>query len=116
WLCFIGTELHKGLFGVLLDKKAPDAAKTYAIESGTARLDYLQDALRGRDFLLDQFSVADAYLTTVLTSPIATSLDLKRWPVLIDYLTRQHARPSVARAIEVERPLYMAELARHRAA
>jgi glutathione S-transferase len=27
WLCFIGTELHKGLFVPLLDKKAPPEAK-----------------------------------------------------------------------------------------
>ena len=28
WLCFIGTELHKGLFTPLLDRKAPEAAST----------------------------------------------------------------------------------------
>src|ERR1700755_2432737 len=31
WLCFIGTELHKGLFVTLLDKKAPQDAKTYVV-------------------------------------------------------------------------------------
>src|SRR5882757_1388336 len=31
WLCFIGTELHKALFVPVLDKKAPDAVKAYAL-------------------------------------------------------------------------------------
>ena len=31
WLCFIGTELHKGLFVPLLDRKAPDEVKTYTL-------------------------------------------------------------------------------------
>ena len=30
WLCFIGTELHKGVFMPLLDSKAPPEAKAYA--------------------------------------------------------------------------------------
>lgn len=116
WLHFIGTELHKGLFGILVTDSAPADAKAYAIQLGASRLDYLQEALRERQFLLDHFSVADAYLVTVLTWSLATTLDLKRWPVLAEYLTRLHKRPSVARAIEVERPLYMAERARNRAA
>jgi glutathione S-transferase len=32
WLSFIGTELHKGLFIPLLDRTAPEEAKTYARE------------------------------------------------------------------------------------
>src|SRR5690242_8185074 len=29
WLCFIGTELHKGLFIPILDKTAPEEMKTH---------------------------------------------------------------------------------------
>ena len=32
WLCFIGTELHKGLFVPLLDKKAAPEVKSYVLE------------------------------------------------------------------------------------
>ncbi len=32
WLCFIGTELHKGLFVPLLDKKAAPEVKSYGLE------------------------------------------------------------------------------------
>src|SRR6201989_2096377 len=42
WLCFIGTELHKGLFVPLLDRKAAPEVKTYTLEKNLSRLDYLE--------------------------------------------------------------------------
>src|ERR1700741_2736966 len=32
WLCFLGTELHKGLFVPLLDKKAAPEGKSYILQ------------------------------------------------------------------------------------
>lgn len=32
WLCFIGTELHKGLFVTLLDRKAPPEVHAYTLK------------------------------------------------------------------------------------
>jgi glutathione S-transferase len=78
WLCFIGTELHKALFAPLLDPKMPQDGKARTLEKGDARLAYLDGCLGGREFLLDRFSVADAYLFTVLNWNIATPVDLKR--------------------------------------
>jgi glutathione S-transferase len=46
WLCFIGTELHKGLFITLLDKKAPSEAKEYVLGKNLSRLDYLETISR----------------------------------------------------------------------
>jgi len=43
WLCFIGTELHKGLFVPLLDKKAAPEVKGYVLEKNLSRLDYLEN-------------------------------------------------------------------------
>src|ERR1700726_2477695 len=62
WLCFIGTELHKGLFVPVLDKRAGPEVKSYVLERNLSRLDYLENYLKGRDYLLEHFSVADAYL------------------------------------------------------
>lgn len=115
WLCFIGTELHKSLFVPLLDPKAPEGAKTYAIEKGKLRLDVLQEYLRDREFLLDTFSVADAYLVTVLGWSIVTPIDLAKWPVIAQYVARLQERPTVARALAEERPMYLKELERQRA-
>ena len=56
WLCFIGTELHKGLFVPMLDRNAPPEMKTYILGKGLSRLDYLENYLKGREFLLDHLA------------------------------------------------------------
>jgi len=117
WLCFIGTELHKGLFVPMLDKKSPPEMKSYVAERYSTRLDYLNKYLEGREFVLDHFSVADAYMVTVLNwTTVLPPLDLKRWPAIKSYYDRMRARPSVAKATGEEFTLYQAELARHKAA
>jgi glutathione S-transferase len=117
WLCFIGTELHKGLFVPLLDKKAGAEVKAYVLGKNLSRLDYLENYLKGRDYLLDHFSVADAYLVTVINWTMATPpVELAKWPAVKAYYERLRTRPSIARAIAEEFELYKAELARHKAA
>ncbi|WP_456620640.1 MULTISPECIES: glutathione binding-like protein [unclassified Bradyrhizobium] len=117
WLCFIGTELHKGLFVPVLDRKAPQEVKAYVLEKNLSRLDYLDTYLKGRDFLLDHFSVADAYLVTVINWTMATPpIELAKWPNLKAYYDRLRARPSIAKAIAEEFELYKAEQARKKAA
>jgi glutathione S-transferase len=116
WLCFIGTELHKGLFVPLFDKKAPQGTAENALAKGESRLAYLNDYLAGRDYLLDHFTVADAYLYTVLNWSMATPVKFDRFPAIQSYFTRMRERPSVKKAFGEELALYQAELARHRAA
>ncbi len=117
WLCFIGTELHKSLFTPLLGKTTPAEVKAYVLEKYLSRLDYLDKYLEGREFLLDHFSVADAYLTTVLNWSIATPMiDFSKYPAVKAYLERMKKRPSVAKALAEEFALYQAEIARHKAA
>ena len=117
WLCFIGTELHKGLFVPLLDRKAGPEVKSYVLEKNLSRLDYLESYLKGREYLLDHFSVADAYLTTVLNWSMATPMiDFAKYPAVKDYLARMKQRPAIAKALAEEFELYKAELARHKAA
>jgi glutathione S-transferase len=117
WLCFIGTELHKGLFVPLLDKKAAPEVKSYVLNKNLSRLDHLETYLKGRDYLLDHFSVADAYLVTVINWTMATPpIELAKWPAVKAYFERLRARPSIAKAIAEEFELYKAELARHKAA
>jgi len=117
WLCFIGTELHKGLFVPLLDRKAAPEVKSYVLEKNLSRLDYLDNYLKGRDYLLDHFSVADAYLVTVINWTMATPpVELAKWPAVKAYYERMRSRPSVAKALAEEFELYKAELARQKAA
>lgn len=116
WLCFTGTELHKALYVPLLDPAAPEGAKAYALSKAESRLSWLAGQLEGREHLLDRFSVADAYLFTVLNWSMATPVDLSPWPAITSYQARLRERPSVARAFAEERQLYMHELERRRAA
>jgi len=117
WLCFTGTELHKALFVPLFDPKTPDEAKARTLEKGESRLAYLNTYLTGREFLLDRFSVADAYLTIVLSWTRATpEIDLAAHPNVKAYLERMRARPSIAAAFALESPLFRAEVARRKAA
>ena len=116
WLGFIGTELHKALFIPLFDKDLSEGAKARVRQKGESRLAYLDNYLRGRDFLLDRFSVADAYLYTVLNWAASTKVDLTPWTNITAYHKRLQARPSIARAFKEELALYQAELARHKAA
>jgi glutathione S-transferase len=116
WLCFIGTELHKGLFALLFDRKLPADTKAQALQKAESRFAYVAEHLAFREFFLSRFSVADAYLFAVLNWHIATPVDLKRWPVLADYYARLKERPSISRALREEHALYAAEQARHKAA
>jgi glutathione S-transferase len=117
WLCFIGTELHKGLFVPVLDKRAAPEVKSYVLERNLSRLDYLENYLNGREYLLDHFSVADAYLVTVINWTMATPpIELAKWPAVKAYYERLRTRPSIATAIAKEFEFYKAELARHKAA
>jgi glutathione S-transferase len=113
WLCYIGTELHRGLFAPLLDRHAPPAVKAYTLEKGPSRMGYVANHLTDREYLLDRFSVADAYLVTVLNWTLAVPIALTDWPALSAYAARLRERPSVAKALREEQQLFAAELARH---
>lgn len=113
WLSFIGTELHKALFAPLLDEKAPPEVKAYALASAESRLGWLEARVSGRQFLLEQFSVADAYLFAVLNWSRVTPIDLTAWPAIRAYHAGLLERPCVSRAFSEERALYAQHLAQH---
>lgn len=112
WLAFVSTELHKAVYNPLLATDIADSVKQYALSLVDARFGHAARALAEREFLLDAFSVADAYLFTVLNWTQVTPIELKRWPELMRYVERLRERPSVKRALGEELPLY----ARQRAA
>src|SRR5579862_5605702 len=61
WLNFISTELHKGTFMPLLDAEANDGARDYARAKTERRLAVAAQALATGDWLVGDFSIADAY-------------------------------------------------------
>jgi glutathione S-transferase len=108
WLNFIATELHTGVFHPLFGQKAGPDAKAFAREEAGKRLTYLNDHLDGRDWLLDRFTVADAYLAVVLNWSAFVKLDLSPYPNVAAFLERAKARPSMAKAVSEEFALFQA--------
>jgi glutathione S-transferase len=66
-------------------------------------LAYLEEILKGRPYLLPGgFSVADAYLFTLLNWAGFTNVDLSPYPSLVNYVERIASRPRVKEALEME--------------
>lgn len=102
WLGYVNSEFHKS-FGPLFNPAATEDMKKSAIEAITKRLDFLEKALAGREYLLDDgFSVADGYLFTILGWTRFVKIDLSKWPTLAAYATRIGARPAVQAAMKAE--------------
>lgn len=102
WLAFISTELHKQ-FAPLFKPRTPDEQKSAAREAVSRRLDLVAARLESAPYLMgDQFTVADAYLFTVLTWTKFAGIDLDRWPALVRYKDRVAARPAVQAALAAE--------------
>ena len=111
WLGFIGTELHKALFVPLLDAKASADVKAYSRDKAALRLGLLEKHLSSNEYLMDRFTVADAYLTTVLNWARYSGVALAEWPAVAAYFQRMLERPSIARAIGEEYEMYKEETA-----
>ncbi|MGE0115409.1 MAG: glutathione transferase GstA [Steroidobacteraceae bacterium] len=102
WLGFINSEIHK-LFGPLFSPHTPEQAKQAAVVMIGKRLGYVETALGNREFVMDTgFTVADAYLYTVLSWTNYIGIDLGQWPALKAYLARISARPTVQAAHKAE--------------
>jgi glutathione S-transferase len=102
WLNFITTEIHKS-FSPLFNAAMPDAAKEIYMAKLKQRLGETDTALGTGDFLMGaQFTVADAYLYTVLRWAAHFKIDLHQWPALAKYFARVEARPAVQAALHAE--------------
>jgi glutathione S-transferase len=102
WLSFITSEIHKG-FSPLFKPNTPDDYKKIVKENLAVRFDLVDKQLAGKDYLTGKsFSVADAYLFTVLRWSEPLKFDLSRWPNLVAFVGRVAARPKVKEALKAE--------------
>jgi glutathione S-transferase len=100
WLSFINSEVHKA-FTPLFSSEATEETKTYARNYLAKRLAYLEGALGDNTYVMgNQFTVADAYLFTVLGWGAHVGVDIG--PKLKSYVDRVRARPHVIEAITAE--------------
>lgn len=108
WLSYVGAELHKHVFYSIFQPSSPEETRDYARQhAASPRLDYVNRHLDQREYLVgDQFTVADAYLVTVLHWVETAGLSLEPWPNLRAYRKRLRQRPSVAQATQVEMAMF----------
>jgi glutathione S-transferase len=103
WLGFIGTELHKS-FSPLFSPVTPEDVRVATRERLEGRFGFTAAALDGRAYLLgDNFTVADAYLYTVLGWTKAVGIDRTKWRVLDALYQRASERPAVRAARDAEK-------------
>lgn len=102
-LNYLATEVHKRIFYQVFAPTTPEPAKQAAKALIEPTLDHLSKRLGGRDVLVgDRFTVADAYLVTMLNWFAFVGVDLAKWPALQVYHQKHLKRPSVAQAMGVE--------------
>jgi glutathione S-transferase len=102
WLNFVTSEIHKQ-FSPLFRPNTPEEYKTICKENLAKRFAWLDKQLAGKDYLMGKrFTVADAYLFTVLRWTVPMKIDLAPWPNLAAYLQRVGKRPKVKEAMQEE--------------
>jgi glutathione S-transferase len=102
WLNFITSELHKG-FSILFNAAMPEEAKALGRTRVADRLKWVNEQLEGRQYLMgDAFSVADAYLFTVVGWTKHVNIDIAPLTHLSAFMARMTARPAVQAAMKAE--------------
>ncbi len=102
WLNFIATELHKG-FTPLFRPNTPEEYKVIARETLEHKLCYVDDELNGKQWLMGlRFTIADAYLFTVLRWALAVKLDIGELKNIAQFMARMQERPAVKAALAAE--------------
>lgn len=103
FISYISGELHKN-FAPLFNPETSDEARAATLEIVGKRLSLLNDQLgAGGPFLTgEQFTIADAYLTTVLGWAQFVKMDLSPWPNLGAYAGAAMGRPAVQATLKEE--------------
>lgn len=102
WLNFIATELHKG-FTPLFRPDTPEDYKPTARALLEKKMAFIDSELADRDWISgSRFTIADAYLFTVLRWAFAVKLEMSGFKNIAAYMARVAARPAVAAAMAAE--------------
>jgi glutathione S-transferase len=103
WLNYISTEIHKTHWPLFYADQAGEQAGQVYLKKLYKAYDYVSSSLQDKQYLMgDQFTVADAYMFTVINWHNFIKVDLSPWPVLVEYQKRVAARPKVQEAMKAE--------------
>ena len=99
WLNYVTSDIHQAL-SILFDKSITDDYRNAVRARIAKRFDWIAGELAGKQYLMgDKFSVADAYLFTMLTWKDWLKLDIAP---LQAYFDRVKARPKVTEVLKSE--------------
>jgi glutathione S-transferase len=104
WLNFVATELHKMYSPWLFHPEVGPEAQNFARRKIAERLSSVERhlAAKGPYLMGERFTVADAYLFTIVGWSAFTKIDLKPFSHLRAYMDRVGARPKVREAMRAE--------------
>jgi glutathione S-transferase len=101
-LNFCASEIHKQI-GALFNPKMTPEMKEVQLGVIERRFNALEKLLEGKQYAMgDKFSVADAYLYTVLNWTGMHKIDLAKWPNIKAFMARVGARPAVQETLKAE--------------
>lgn len=101
-LNYITSELHKS-YGPLFNPKISADWRASIIAGFDKKFAWLSKLLESRTYVMgNTFTVADAYLFTVLRWSPRVGIDLAKWPTLAAYVARVEQRPKVQQALKDE--------------
>ena len=102
WVGFVSTEIHKG-FSPLFNPALPEEQKTAAIDRLKKRYTVVETALTGKPYLLgDVYTIADAYLYTILRWSPRANITLSDYPNIHTFIKTMEARAAVRTALTEE--------------
>lgn len=102
WLNYIATELHKG-FTPLFRPDTPEEYKPTVRALLEKKMQYVDAALKEGQWICgSRFTIADAYLFTVLRWAYAVKLNMDGLENIAAYKKRVAERPGVAAALKAE--------------
>lgn len=102
WLNYIATELHKG-FTPLFRPDTPEEYKPTVRALLEKKMQYVDAALKEGQWICgSRFTIADAYLFTVLRWAYAVKLNMDGLENIAAYMKRMAERPGVAAALKAE--------------
>lgn len=101
-LNFAATEVHKQI-GALFNPALTADMRKVQVGTISHRLNTLERMLSGRTYIMgERFTVADAYLFTVLNWTRIHNIDTSQWPNIQGYMKRVTEREAVRKAMVEE--------------
>jgi len=101
WLNYLSSEVHKSFWPFF--HSGCDSEKPNQRERLLSRFQWIENSLGDKPFLMGgNFTVADAYLVTMINWLRPAGFDIAPWPKLKAYRARLRERPSVRAALEAE--------------